>query len=93
MHGPMDFRFPTGHRERKLIHTAARRGYILETPVAKEAVAADDKVSILVGPPSDQSADVNGEYVADGLTEVFITELSKVRSSRVNVLNRGAEKG
>lgn len=82
-HCLMEIRAVIGDRDRTVIRTVPRRGYILEAPVTKESVAADDRVSILVSPISDQSIDVSGEYVADGLTEEIITELSKVRSLRV----------
>jgi TolB-like protein/tetratricopeptide (TPR) repeat protein len=82
-HCLMEIRAVIGDRDREVIRTVARRGYILEAPVTKESVAADERVSILVLPINDQSIDVNGEYIADGLTEEIITELSKVRSLRV----------
>ena len=82
-HCLMEIRVAIGDRERKVVRTVARRGYILEALVTKQSVAADDGVSILVVPITDQSVDVNGDYIADGLTEEIITELSKVRSLRV----------
>jgi TolB-like protein/tetratricopeptide (TPR) repeat protein len=82
-HCLMEIRAAIGDRDREVIRTVARRGYIFESPVTKEAVSADDRVSILVLPVTDQSIDVNGEYIADGLTEEIITKLSKVRSLRV----------
>ncbi len=82
-HCLMDIRAAIGDHERKAIRTVARRGYILEVPVTRESVPADDQVSILVVPINDLSGGGNGEYIADGLTEEIITELSKVRSLRV----------
>lgn len=82
-HCLMEIRAAIGDNDRKLIRTVARRGYILEAPVTRESVAADDRVSILVVPIDDEGADVNGDYIADGLTEEIITELSKVQSLRV----------
>jgi TolB-like protein/tetratricopeptide (TPR) repeat protein len=82
-HCLMEIRAAIGDRDRKVVRTVARRGYILEATVTKESVAADDRVSILVVPIDDEGADVNGDYIADGLTEEIITELSKVRSLRV----------
>jgi TolB-like protein/Flp pilus assembly protein TadD len=82
-HCLMEIRAAIGDREHKVIRTVARRGYILETPVTKESVAADSKMSILVVPINDQSVGGDGEYIADGLTEEIITELSKVQSLRV----------
>jgi TolB-like protein/Flp pilus assembly protein TadD len=82
-HCLMEIRAAIGDRERKVVRTVARRGYILEARVTKQSVAADDGVSILVAPITDQSVDVNGDYIADGLTEEIITELSKVQSLRV----------
>lgn len=82
-HCLMEIRAAIGDHDRKVIRTVARRGYIFEAPVTRESVAADDRVSILVVPFTDQSIDANGEYIADGLTEEIITELSKVRSLRV----------
>jgi DNA-binding winged helix-turn-helix (wHTH) protein len=80
-HCLMEIRAAIGDREHEVIRTVARRGYILEATVTKESVAADSKMSILVVPINDQSGD--GEYIADGLTEEIITELSKVQSLRV----------
>lgn len=82
-HCLMEIRAVIGDRDREVIRTVARRGYILEASVTREVVSADDRVSILVLPINDQSIDVNGEYIADGLTEEIITKLSKVRSLRV----------
>ena len=82
-HCLMEIRAVIGDRDREVVRTVARRGYILEAPVTREVVSADDRISILVLPINDQSIDVNGEYIADGLTEEIITELSKVRSLRV----------
>jgi TolB-like protein/Flp pilus assembly protein TadD len=82
-HCLMEIRAAIGDRERKVISTVARRGYILEARVTRESVTADDRVSILVVPISDQSISSNGAYLADGLTEEIITELSRVRSLRV----------
>ena len=82
-HCLMEIRAAIGDRDRKVVRTVARRGYIFEAPVTKESVAADNRVSILVAPIDDEGADVNGDYIADGLTEEIITELSKVRSLRV----------
>jgi TolB-like protein/Flp pilus assembly protein TadD len=82
-HCLMEIRAVIGDRDRKVIRTVARRGYIFDALITKKSVAADDRVSILVVPISDQSIDVNGEYIADGLTEEIITEISKVQSLRV----------
>ena len=82
-HCLMEIRAAIGDRERKIVRTIARRGYIFEAPVTKESGAADDRVSVLVVPIDDEGTDVNGDYIADGLTEEIITELSKVRSLRV----------
>lgn len=82
-HCLMEIRAAIGDRDRKLIRTITRRGYILEALVTKESVAADDRVSILVMPLDDHGVDGSGEYIGDGLTEEIITELSKVRSLRV----------
>ena len=80
-HCLMEIRAAVGDHDRKLIRTVARRGYILEAPITKEAVAEDDRVSVLVAPISCHSGDC--EYMADGLTEDIITQLSKVPSLRV----------
>ena len=82
-HCVMEIRAAIGDREHRVVRTVARRGYVLEARVTKQSVAADDGVSILVVPIADQSTDVNGDYIADGLTDEIITELSKVRSLRV----------
>lgn len=80
-HCLMEIRAAVGDCDHKLIRTVARRGYILEAPITKEAVAEDNRVSVLVAPISCQSGDC--EYMADGLTEEIITQLSKVLSLRV----------
>lgn len=82
-HCLMEIRAAIGDRDRKVVRTVARRGYILEIPVARASVATDDRVSILVVPIEDEGPDANGDYIADGLTEEIITKLSKVRSLRV----------
>jgi TolB-like protein/tetratricopeptide (TPR) repeat protein len=82
-HCLMEIRAAIDDSERKVIRTVARRGYILEATVTKESVSTDSKILVLVVPINDQSADDNGEYISDGLTEEIITELSKVRSLRV----------
>ena len=82
-HCLMEIRAAIGDRDRKVLRTVPRRGYIFEAPVTRQSVAADDRVSILVVPIDDEGADLNGDYIADGLTEEIITELSKVRSLRV----------
>ena len=82
-HCLVEVRAAIGDSERKLIRTVARRGYILEAAVTKESDAADDRISILVVPIIDQSVGDDGEYIADGLTEELITEISKGQSLRV----------
>lgn len=82
-HCLMEIRAAIGDRDRNVLRTVPRRGYIFEAPVAKESVAADDRVSILVIPIAHDGADLNGDFIADGLTEEIITELTKVRSLRV----------
>ena len=82
-HCLMEVRAAIGDDQRKLIRTVPRRGYMLEAPVSREMLEADKRTSILVAPLEDQGIDGNGDYIADGLTEEIITELSKVRSLRV----------
>ena len=82
-HCLMEVRAAIGDHERKLIRTVPRRGYILEAPFSSEAPAADKRTSILVAPIKDQGVDGDGAYIADGLTEEIIVELSKIRSFRV----------
>jgi TolB-like protein/tetratricopeptide (TPR) repeat protein len=79
----MEIRAAIGDHERKLIRTVPRRGYILEAPVTREALAADTRNSVLVAPIKDQSVDGDSGYIADGLTEEIIIELSKIQSFRV----------
>ena len=82
-HCLMEVRAAIGDHERKLIRTVPRRGYILEAPVTTGAPEADKRTSILVAPIKDQSIDGDSAYIADGLTEEIIIELSKIRSFRV----------
>lgn len=78
-----EVRAAIGDHERKLIRTVPRRGYMFEAPVTRESIGADKKVSILVVPIKGESVGGDGEYIADGLTEEIITELSRVQSLRV----------
>ena len=82
-HCLMEVRAAIGDHERKLIRTVPGRGYILEAPVTTEAPEADKRTSILVAPIKDKSVDGDSAYIADGLTEEIIIELSKIRSFRV----------
>ncbi len=82
-HCLMEVRAAIGDHERKLIRTVPRRGYILEVPVTTAAPEADERTSILVAPIKDQSIGGDSAYIADGLTEEIIVELSKIRSLRV----------
>ena len=82
-HCLMEVRAAIGDHERKLIRTVPRRGYILEAPFSSETLEADKRTSILVAPIKDQSVDADSDYIADGLTEEIIVELSKIRSFRV----------
>ena len=78
-----EVRAAIGDHERELIRTVPRRGYMLEAPFEKEAPAADTRTSILVAPIKDQSLDGDSAYIADGLTEEIIIELSKIQYFRV----------
>ena len=82
-HCLMEVRAAIADHERKLIRTVPRRGYILEAPFSSKALAADQRTSILVAPIKDQSVDGDSGYIADGLTEETIVELSKIQSLRV----------
>jgi len=82
-HCLMEIRAAIGDRKHKVIRTVARRGYILEAAVSKESDAADDRMTILVAPISDRSVGDDGDYIANGLTEEIITEISKSLSLRV----------
>jgi len=82
-HCLMEVRAAIGDHDRNLIRTVPRRGYILEAPVTRETRAADKRASILVAPIKDQSVDGDSAYIADGLTEEIIIELSKIQSFRV----------
>ena len=79
----MEVRAAIGDHERKLIRTVPRRGYIFEAPVTREALAADTRTSILVAPIKGQSVDDDSAYIADGLTEEIIFELSQIQLFRV----------
>ncbi|MDJ0938886.1 MAG: winged helix-turn-helix domain-containing protein [Woeseiaceae bacterium] len=72
-----EIRAAIGDPERKLIRTVPGRGYMLEAPFEREAP------SILVAPIDDQTTDGDSAYIADGLTEEIIIELSKIESFRV----------
>ena len=78
-----EVRASIGDHERKLIRTVPRRGYMLEAPFKREALAADQRTSLLVAPIKARSVDGDGAYIADGLTEEIIIELSKIQSFRV----------
>ncbi len=78
-----EVRAAIGDHERKLIRTVPRRGYMLEAPFSSEALIADSRTSILVAPIKDQSVNGDSAYIADGLTEEIIIELSKIQSFRV----------
>ena len=78
-----DIRAAIGDNERKLIRTVPRRGYMLEAPFQREALSAYTRTSILVAPIKDQSHDGDSAYIADGLTEEIIIDLSKIQSFRV----------
>ena len=82
-HCLMEIRAAIGDRNRKVLRTVPRRGYIFEASVTTESVAAEQKVSILVLPVDDEGTNVNGDFIADGLTEEIIAELSNVRGLRV----------
>jgi len=82
-HCLMEVRAAIGDHEHKLIRTVPRRGYILEAPVTTNTPEADKRTSILVAPIKDKSVDGDSAYIADGLTEEIIIELSKIRSFRV----------
>jgi TolB-like protein/tetratricopeptide (TPR) repeat protein len=56
---------------------------MLEAPFESELPAADTRTSILVAPIEDQGLGRDSAYIADGLTEEIIVELSKVQSFRV----------
>ena len=78
-----EVRAAIGDHERKLIRTVPGRGYMLEAPFESELPAADTRTSILVAPIEDQGLGRDSAYIADGLTEEIIVELSKVQSFRV----------
>jgi TolB-like protein/thioredoxin-like negative regulator of GroEL len=78
-----EVRAAIGDHERKLIRTVPRRGYMLEAHFERELPAAGARTSILVVPINGQDGDGESTYVADGLTEEIIVELSRNRSFRV----------
>ncbi len=79
----VDVRAAIGDCERKFIRTVPGRGYILEAAFQKEGLAAETRTSILVAPIEDQGIEGDNAYIADGLTEEIIVELSKISSFRV----------
>lgn len=78
-----EIRAAIGDNARRLIRTVPRRGYMLEAPFACEAPGAATRTSILVVPIKDQGLGGDSAYIADGLTEEIIVELSKISSFRV----------
>ena len=78
-----EVRAAIGDHERKLIRTVPGRGYMLEAPFERELPAADSRTSILVAPVEDQGLGRDSAYIADGLTEEIIVELSTIESFRV----------
>ena len=78
-----EIRAAIGDHDRELIRTVPRRGYMLEAPFEEETPAAEIRTSILVAPIKDWSLDGDSDYIADGLTEEIIIELSKIQSFRV----------
>jgi TolB-like protein/thioredoxin-like negative regulator of GroEL len=72
-----EIRSAIGDVDRNLIRTVPRRGYMLDAPLRIQAA------SILVAPIDDQNIEADSSYVADGLTEEIIIELSKHPSFRV----------
>lgn len=72
-----EIRTAIGDVDRKLIRTVPRRGYMLDAPLQIQAAC------ILVAPIDDKNIEADSGYVADGLTEEIIIELSKHDSFRV----------
>lgn len=82
-HCLMEVRSAIGDSEHELIRTVPRRGYSLEAPVTREAITPGNRTSILVAPIKEDGIDSDDAFIADGLTEELIIELSKIRSLRV----------
>ena len=78
-----EIRAAIGDHGRQLIRTVPRRGYMLEGPFTCEAPDSEIRTSILVVPIKQQGLGSDSAYIADGLTEEIIVELSKIRSLRV----------
>jgi len=79
----MEVRAAIGDNERRLIRTVPSRGYIFEAPFSRGVHAVDGRTSILVAPIKDLSVDGDSAYLANGLTEEIIVELSRISSLRV----------
>lgn len=82
-HCMREIRLAIGDHEHTTIRTVPRHGYIFEAPVKKGATDSDSRKAVLIVPIKAQGLGSKYDYLADGLTEEIITELSKSRSIRV----------
>src|SRR6266478_3322526 len=86
-----DVRHVLNDRDRHIIKTVPRRGYLFAAPVTispSEAVppllvATPPRLSIVVLPFTNLSSDPEQEYFADGITDDLTTDLSRVDGSFV----------
>ena len=70
-------------RRPRYVETIPKRGYRLIAAVRRQADARHDGHSIAVLPLANLSGDPQQDYLADGITELLITDLSKIGSLRV----------
>lgn len=75
----------------RYIETCPRRGYRFVAPVVElppGKAGCEERIMVAVLPLENLSADQEQEYLADGLTDEIITELSRLPFDRVGVIAR-----
>ena len=76
-----DIRGALGDREKRILKTMRRRGYIFDANIAaRENLLLSDKPSIAVLPFANLSRNPDQEYFSDGIADDIITELSRSRA-------------
>jgi TolB-like protein/Flp pilus assembly protein TadD len=70
-------------RQPRYVETIPKRGYRLIAEVRSDPGARHEEPSIAVLPLANLSGDLRQDYLADGITELLITDLSKIGSLRV----------